>query len=137
VLDEDARWHSVRLDARCARAAGGPGAAHWGGHVHVFGRSRGAGPAHGALCSSPIQCSIDPITASSFSSSRKSRSSYPYKLSKPVFGPRPDYNLKVSWQLSRRLRLALVFLRNGLFFHSGLIFGRGASFRIVAGHRLS
>jgi predicted ATPase len=37
-------------------------------------------------------CSIDPITASSFSFSRKSRSSYPYKLSKPVFGPRPDYN---------------------------------------------
>jgi hypothetical protein len=34
-------------------------------------------------------CSIDPITASSFSFSRKSRSSYPYKLSKPVFGPRP------------------------------------------------
>jgi hypothetical protein len=46
-------------------------------------------------------CSIDPITASSFSFSRKSRSSYPYKLSKPVFGPRPDYNLRVSRQISR------------------------------------
>jgi hypothetical protein len=33
--------------------------------------------------------------------SRKSRSSYPYKLSKPVFGPRPDYNLRVSRQISR------------------------------------
>jgi hypothetical protein len=43
-------------------------------------------------------CSIDQITASS---SHKSRSSYPYKLSKPVFGPRPDYNLRMSWQLSR------------------------------------
>ena len=40
-----------------------------------------------------------PIIVSSFS--RKSRSSYPYKLSKPVFGLRPDYNLKVSRQLSR------------------------------------
>jgi len=46
-------------------------------------------------------CSIEPITASSFSFSRKSRSSYPYKLSKPVFGPRPDYNLRVSRQISR------------------------------------
>src|SRR3974390_2882088 len=40
------------------------------------------------------------IVSSSFS--RKSRSSYPYKLSKPVFGPRPDYKLRVSRQLSRR-----------------------------------
>ena len=36
-----------------------------------------------------------------FSFSRKSRSSYPYKLSKPVFGLHHDYNLKVSRQLSR------------------------------------
>jgi hypothetical protein len=43
-------------------------------------------------------CSIDQITASS---SHKSRSSYPYKLSKPVFWPSPDYNLRMSWQLSR------------------------------------
>src|SRR5260370_36253414 len=47
-------------------------------------------------------CSIHPITASSFSFSRKSRSSYPYMLSKPVFGPRLDCNLRVSWQLSHR-----------------------------------
>ena len=40
-----------------------------------------------------------PIIVSSFS--RKSRSSYPYKLSKPVFGLRPDYNPKVSRKLSR------------------------------------
>jgi hypothetical protein len=45
-------------------------------------------------------CSVDPITASSFFLSRKLRSSYPYKLSKPVFGPRPDYNLWVTWQFS-------------------------------------
>jgi hypothetical protein len=90
-------------------------------------------------------CSIDPIIASSFSFSRKSRSSYPYMLSKPVFGPRPDYNL--SWQLSHALslrsvciwrglvlRLALVFFRCDLFLFGGAIFGRGVSFLIVSGH---
>jgi hypothetical protein len=35
-------------------------------------------------------CFIDPIVVSF--SSRKSRSSYSYKLSKPAFGLRPDYN---------------------------------------------
>src|SRR5947207_10202844 len=53
-----------------------------------------AAPEHGHT-----RC-IDQIIVSF--SSRKSRSSYPYRLAKPVFGPRPDHNLRVSRQLSRR-----------------------------------
>jgi hypothetical protein len=54
-------------------------------------------PAGHARCRRNLLTPFPIIVFSSSFSLRKSRSNYPYKLLKPVSGPRPDYNLSVSW----------------------------------------